>query len=265
MARLAYAQFFPVFGHPERNLEAIQRLAGGEKADLFVFPELATTGYEFKSADESLSLGETFGEGPTSHCLLALAKQHGATIVMGYAEREGDRAYNSAMLATPQGELRNYRKLHLFDREKQWFTPGDAPPLVVETPVGRVGLMICFDWFFPETARLLALGGAQVIAHPSNLVMPYCQRAMYARSIENRVFTITANRIGMDDRAGRSLRFTGGSQILDIRGNVLAQAPEDQESVGVAEADLSLAANKRLNENNDLFGDRRVEFYEGLL
>lgn len=264
--RIGFAQFEPVFGQVDKNLAAIERGAAiADGADLLVFPELATTGYEFKSPEESLSLAEPFGEGPLSRLALSLAKRHAMTLVIGYAERAGDRAYNSALLATPSGELHNYRKLHLYNREKLWFSPGDAPPPVIDTPAGRVGIMICFDWFFPETARLLSLAGADIIAHPSNLVMPYCQRAMYARSVENRVFTITANRIGTEDRAGRSLTFTGASQIVDPQGNVLAQAPTDAEYSIFVQADLSLARNKRLNEQNDLFKDRRTEVYGPLI
>lgn len=126
-------------------------------------------------------------------------------------------------------------------------------------------MMICFDWIFPETARSLALQGAQIIAHPSNLVLQYCQRAMYARSVENRVFTITANRIGTEERAGRTLTFTGASQVLNPRGDTLVSAPGDEEHVGVAEADLTHADDKHITEYNDLMAQRRPDMYQGLL
>ena len=125
--------------------------------------------------------------------------------------------------------------------------------------------MICFDWFFPEVARLLALEGAQVIAHPSNLVLPYCQRAMYCRSVENCVFTVTANRIGTESDAGRTLRFTGASQVLNPAGECLVQAPEYAEHIGLVDVDLDTADNKAITEHNDLWRDRRVDLYAGLL
>ena len=145
------------------------------------------------------------------------------------------------------------------------FVRGDAPPPVVETPAGRVGVMICFDWAFPEAARILALAGAQIIAHPSNLVLQFCQRAMFARSVENAVYSITANRIGTESRVERTLTFTGASQVLSPKGELLAQAPTDAECVAVVTADITRADNKRMTEYNDLFADRRVDLYRTLL
>lgn len=262
--RIAFAQYLPPFGEPETNFATITRLAAQARAaDLLVFPELGTTGYEFRDRDEVAALAEPFRDGPLSALLRELAARHQTTLVAGYAERDGDRLFNACQLATPDGTLANYRKIHLFSRETELFDPGDSLPPVVETPAGRVGMMICFDWFFPETARVLALAGAQVIAHPSNLVLSYCQRAMYARSVENGVFTITANRIGTEERAGRSLTFTGASQILDPRGNTLASAPADAEALGFAEVDLSQADNKQITPYNHLLNSRRTDLYGG--
>jgi predicted amidohydrolase len=125
-------------------------------------------------------------------------------------------------------------------------------------------MMICFDWFFPECARSLALRGADIIAHPANLVLPWCQRAMFARSVENHVFTVTANRIGTETRAGRSLTFTGGSQILSPNGEQLVAAPVTGEHAGVTQVDLTMARDKTTAGRNDLFGDRKPELYPGL-
>jgi predicted amidohydrolase len=125
-------------------------------------------------------------------------------------------------------------------------------------------MMICFDWVFPETARCLALEGAQIIAHPSNLVLEWCQRAMFARSVENRVFTVTANRIGTEDRAGRKLTFTGASQIVSPSGEYLVRAPGTEEHVAVAELDPAEADDKHVTELNDLWQDRRPELYRRL-
>lgn len=260
---LGFGQYLPVFGERETNFRTIERIvAQGAEADLLVLPELGATGYEFRDREEVASLAETFGTGPTSDLLRALAARYSVTLVLGYPERDGERFYNSCMLATPDGSLYNYRKIHLFSRETELFAPGDDPPPVIETPAGRVGLMICFDWFFPETARLLALGGAQILAHPSNLVLDYCQRAMFARSVENGVYSITANRIGTEERAaGRRLTFTGGSQILDTRGNTLASAPRDEEAVGLATVDVQAADNKQITPYNHLLGSRRVDLY----
>ena len=125
--------------------------------------------------------------------------------------------------------------------------------------------MICFDWIFPEAARLLSLGGAQIICHPSNLVLSFCQRAMFARSVENGVFTMTCNRIGTESRTDRELAFTGGSQILGNRGEMLAQAGADTEETISADIKPALADEKMITLNNHLHNDRRVELYGKLL
>jgi len=119
-----------------------------------------------------------------------------------------------------------------------------------------------FDWYFPEAARTLALRGAQIIAHPANLVLPHCQTAMVTRCLENRVFAVTTNRYGTEALPdGRSLTFTGASQVMDARGVRLCQAPVAGDAVLLAEIDPTLADDKRVTPRNDLFADRRPEFY----
>jgi len=122
--------------------------------------------------------------------------------------------------------------------------------------------MICFDWIFPEAARTLALKGADIICHPSNLVLPYCQTAMVTRCLENHVFAITANRIGTEQRGVRTLTFTGGSQVTDTKGKILHRASTDREEVAVIEIDPQLAQDKHATANNHIFNDRRPEMYE---
>ncbi len=269
-SKIGYVQTHPVFGDRKINLREATRLveegvADGANADLLVFPELAVSGYEFRDREELLTLAEPFETGETSRLFKELANRHQTTLVIGYPELADDHIYNSCLLALPNGELVNYRKVQLFSREKELYTPGDKEPPVVETPAGRIGLMICFDWIFPEIARILTLKGAQIIAHPANLVLPYCQKAMYARSIENRVFTVTANRIGSENRIGRHLHFTGASQVLDPQGVTLLQAPTGLEIVSVVEINPEDADNKCMIPGNSLLQDRRVELYSRLL
>ncbi len=267
-SRIGFAQFCPEFGNPSANrrrMEAMAAKAAGASADLLVFPELATSGYEFRDRSEVERLAESSREEESAAFAKEIASRHNMTVVIGYPEESGGRLYNSCLLATPSGELTNYRKIHLFSRETELFDPGDAPPPVVETPAGRVGLMICFDWLFPETARLLALAGAEIIAHPSNLVMAHCQRAMFARCVENRLFAVTTNRYGVEERAGRRLVFTGASQILGPEGELLAAAPEEGDCMEVVEADLSRARRYQINDENHLLEDRRVDLYGALL
>jgi len=125
--------------------------------------------------------------------------------------------------------------------------------------------MICFDWIFPEAARTLALLGAQVICHPANLVLPHCQKAMITRSIENRLFIITANRIGTESKPGSEpISFTGRSQIVGPEGTVLARAPRARRMVALVEIDPALALDKRITPENDILLDRRPELYREL-
>ena len=125
----------------------------------------------------------------------------------------------------------------------------------------KVGIMICFDWMFPETMRTLALKGADLIAHPANLVMPYCQKAMVTRCLENHVFAITANRIGTEQRGDDKFIFTGGSQITSCKGELLSSAPKDDVYVDFVNIDVEKAREKELNVYNNIITDRRTEFY----
>lgn len=263
--KIGFLQFNPTFGEVERNLYHVASLLGGVRADLLVLPELFNTGYLFTSRKEAQDLAEEVPGGRTTAALIRMAKKSGAHIVAGIAERDGDRIYNAALLVAPGGYVATYRKIHLFFEEKLWFHPGDGEPEVFDIGSCRVGVMVCFDWFFPETARVLALKGADVICHSANLVLPYCQDAMVTRCLENRVFAVTCNRTGSEERGGKTLAYTGRSQIVDPRGNVLYRAGQETDEVHVVEADMTAARDKQLNEHNNLFNDRRPRFYGALM
>jgi predicted amidohydrolase len=168
------------------------------------------------------------------------------------------------MLVGPSGVRAVYRKLHLFEREQEWFEPGNLPLAVTRVGPARVGILICFDWRFPEAARALALAGADVIAHPSNLVFPDAQRIMLGRAFENRVYVVTANRTGVDDRPAGRVRFTGHSQIADPDGRVLARATAAETCARGADCDLVRARDKALTGLTHLFTSRRPEHYRVL-
>ena len=125
--------------------------------------------------------------------------------------------------------------------------------------------MICFDWIFPEVARSLALRGADILCHPSNLVLTYCQKTMLTRSLENSVYSITANRTGKETRPRGELLFTGQSQIVGPKGEIIASSNSDQEAVVLCDIDLFDARNKLITENNNLFADRRPAFYDSIV
>lgn len=264
--RIGFAQYDVHFGEYDRNLATAVRLTeSAPEADLLVFPELGLTGYDFVDAAEVERYAEPACSGRTAEALKELAARLDTSIVIGYPEYTTAGCYNASMLILPNGETLNYRKMHLFSRELDLFLPGDAPPRLLETPAGRVGMMICFDWLFPETARLLAVQGAQIIAHPSNLVLNYCQQAMYCRSLENAVYILTANRTGTEERAGRKLTFTGQSQLVSPAGETLIAAGPEEETVLLTEIDPTKADDKFITPVNDRIAGRRPELYHDLV
>lgn len=264
--KAGYLQFEPVFGKPDTNISKIDSLLKDKEFDLLVLPELASSGYVFTSMDEVKELSEETGKEKFSKFLIEVCAEKNAHIVSGICERDGNKFYNSSILVYPDGRIFTYRKIHLFDEEKFWFSPGDKKAEVYEVSGKnyknvKIGMMICFDWFFPETARTLALKGAQIICHPSNLVLSFCQKSMFTRAVENKVYTITANRTGKDVREGKELSFTGESVMVSPRGDYLCRASLDRDEVCIAEIDPQSASDKKITDNNNLFEDRRTEFY----
>jgi predicted amidohydrolase len=262
--RVGFYQFNPEFGEVARNLGAACAAVARAQADLLVLPELAASGYLFTSREEVERLSETL-PGPATDRLQAACAESGCRVVIGLAERApgagGPQFFNSAVLVGPSGLEGVYRKAHLFNTEKQYFTPGDAFPLF-EVEGVKVGLLVCFDHMFPEAARSLALQGAEVVCHPSNLVLPeYAQLTTRVRSIENRVFWVMCNRYGSESRGGTTLRYTGVSQITAFDGKVLARTEPEGDSLTVVEIDPHRARNKVITDHNDLFADRRLDLY----
>ena len=259
--KIGFLQFCPRFGEKDYNLQQVEKMIQRADADLMVLPELFNSGYLFLSAEEAASAAEPIPDGPTSQMLMRLARERDMCIVAGLAEEADGELYNSAVLVTPGGEAITYRKIHLFMDEKKFFRSGDQDFPVVDVGQARLGLMVCFDWIFPEPARVLALKGADIICHPANLVLPFCQRAMITRCLENGVFAITANRTGTETRDGKSLTYSGLSQVTGPRGEVLSSAGEDEEVIGVVEVDPLKARDKKVTELNDLMLDRKPELY----
>jgi len=259
--KAAFVQFNPVFGDIKGNLRKAVSLIESTDADVIVLPELFNTGYLITSKEEAFDLSEPVPGGKTTDALCAAARRKSAHIVAGLNERRGDLLFNSAVIVSPSGYLDTYRKIHLFNEEKLWFTPGDRGFSVYDIGHCRIGVMICFDWFFPESMRTLALRGADLICHPANLVLPFCQDAMITRCLENRLFAVTANRTGTEERNGRAFHYTGRSQITAPGANVLCRAGAETEEIGIAQIDVSLSRDKNLNLFNHVINDRREEFY----
>lgn len=265
--RVGLLQFAPRLGDRAANLAAIAAGLAALEADLVVLPELATSGYALPDRAAAQALAESPAGSPGLAALQALAESRRMAIAVGLPLSEGERLYNAAALLRPGVAPVFYRKLHLFDREKQLFDPGDRPPAVTAVGGLRVGLMICFDWVFPEVARCLALAGADLIAHPSNLVLPgLAQGAMATRALENGLFAATANRVGEETFPdGERLRFTGGSQLLDPRGRPLLSFSSAETCGGAVAIAPAEARDKRLTPRNHLLADRRPALYAGLL
>ncbi|MEE9157058.1 MAG: nitrilase-related carbon-nitrogen hydrolase [Gammaproteobacteria bacterium] len=265
MLRVGYYQFRPLFGKVQRNVKTVLGALSEVSADIIVLPELPFTGYYFKDRDEVVALSEDPERSSTVDSLVALCKEKDFHLVTGFAEKRKDKYFNSALLIGPDGIEHVYRKLHLFNEEKNWFDAGDIALDVQDVRGARVGLMVCFDWVFPEVARILAIKGADVFCHPANLVLAYCQRTMLTRCLENSVFAVTANRFGVDRRGHGELRFTGKSQIVAPDGELLNRAPSQRQATCVMAIDLEEARDKAITPMNQLLEDRRPEFYRSIV
>ncbi|HKW04707.1 MAG TPA: nitrilase-related carbon-nitrogen hydrolase [Nitrososphaerales archaeon] len=261
----AFVQTRPKFGKNEENITQAIKLASKVKADLYVFPELCNTGYAFVSKEEARLLSEPFSTGKSVESLCAFSEKRNCSVVAGLAENDKDLTYNSSVIIEKGKVLGSYRKTHLFYREKLWFSPGDTGLRVfgLESLDCKIGVMICFDWFFPEAARELAIKGSEIICHPSNLVLPgKAQQGMLTRAFENRVFSITANRVGIENRGPKDkFKFTGKSQIVSPLMERLCTAKSNKSIAKAAKLDLQFARNKQVTSMNGVFADRRLEFY----
>jgi len=262
--KAGFIQFKPLFGEIDKNLRRVEKLIQGSRAELLVLPELFNTGYLFTSRAEAFSLAEEIPGGKTTQWLCETAKKENLFIIGGVAEKSGKNIFNSAVSVSPDGYIGTYRKAHLFFEEKLWFEPGDKGFGIYDIGICKIGVMICFDWFFPESMRVLSLMGADIICHPANLVLPFCQEGMKIRCLENHLFAITANRTGTEERGKKSLYFTGKSQITGPDSRIIYQSGENSEEVGMANIDLKIAKNKKINVYNDIFADRRPELYGDL-
>jgi predicted amidohydrolase len=259
--RVGLLQFAPQPGAVQANLDHIARALSGVRAELLVLPELSTTGYLFPSRAELARLAEPVPDGPTCETMAVLSRDLDTTIVWGMPETNGSRIFNSAVMVTPQGRFHAYRKAHLFVDEKDLFDPGDLPFPVFDLGSVKIGMLVCFDHFFPEAARSLALGGAQIICHPSDLVLEYAHVNTITRATENRVFWILANRTGSETIGEKTLSFNGRSQIVAPDGRLLGRANSDSEEIVLADIDPAEALDKKVTPRNDLFADRRTDLY----
>lgn len=259
--KISLYQNNPVFGAIRENITTVLDSVKNQKFDLLVLPELFATGYQFKSRDEAAALADRAGTGETFELISEFAQVKQALTVYGFPEKDGAKLFNSSIAVLPDGQFFIYQKTHLFDTERNIFDPGETGFSVFEYKDARIGMMICFDWRYPEAARKLSLLGAQIICHPSNLVLTSCPDAMITRALENMIFTITADRVGTENRTGNPLKFSGRSRIVSPQGEVLAELGENEIGFINVDIDPHLADNKMVTPNNNLLEDRRPEFY----
>jgi predicted amidohydrolase len=269
---VAVAQVNPQLAKVADNLamvEAWAERAADEGAQLVVFPECALTGYCFESRKEAIEVAEP-ADSKSAQRLAQLCASRNLWLVVGTLERDGDRLFNAALLIGPDGLHAVYRKVHLPCMGVDRFADaGDRPFQVHDTPVGRIGLHICYDAAFPEAARVMTLDGAEVLCLPTNWAegaRPIAEVIPRARALENRIYFVAANRIGEEG----GFRFIGMSQIAAPSGAWLACSPEPVEALLVAELDLREARRKRLvhvpgRYEVDRIGDRRPDFYRRLV
>jgi predicted amidohydrolase len=261
---IAALQFSPQRADVQGNINRIFTMLEDVEAELVVIPELASTGYFYTDPDELRGLAGTVENDPFVERMCEYAARRWCVVVGGFAERDAEgKLYNAALIAFPDGQRFVYRKAHLFYKEKLIFEPGKEGFFVVEWGGVRIGTMICYDWRFPEATRKLALDGADIIAHPSNLVAAanLWGPVMSTRAFENKVITVTANRSGVETLGEETLVFTGESRIIGMNGATYAITDADSETVITAELDPVATRTKSFNPYNDIFADRRPELY----
>jgi predicted amidohydrolase len=266
--KMAAVQMEPKLMKVKENLESIvtaTRKAAYNRANLIVFPECSLTGYIFSSRREALSFAETI-PGPGTERVASICQELKVYVIFGLLEKEGDRLFNATAFVGPKGLIAGYRKNHLpFLGVDRFVDIGDKPFQVYQTPVGNIGLLICYDIAFPESSRVMTLLGADILALSTNFPQGRGEKyshVIYARAFENRVHLVSSNRVGSE----RGYSFSGLSEIVDASGEVLSLASPDKEEIIYGEVSLDLARQKHLTfipgewEAN-FIKDRRPELY----
>lgn len=256
-------------GNNERALEAVYR-AAGEDVQLVVLPELGNSGYMFDSRAEVAELAEPAFGGPTTAAWVEAARELGIYVCGGLAEVDRDRFYNSAVLVGPQGYVGRYRKVHLWNEEKLFFEPGDLGLNVFELPFGRVAMMICYDGWHPEVARILKLRGADLILDPTCWVLvpgvvtpenPVSAYVHMATAHVNSLFIVCADQCGVE----RGCTFIGRSCIAGPAGFVAGPGSAVDPEILTAEINVVDARYHNWTALANPLADRRTDVYDTML
>jgi N-carbamoylputrescine amidase len=273
--KVACIQMRPAIGKVEANVAhgiGLINRAAELGAKLIVLPELSNTGYMFQSREEAFALSEPVPDGRTVRAWSEIASKHKLHLVAGICERDGAKLFNSAVLVGPGGYIGTFRKVHLWNEENLYFEPGDLGFPVFHTAIGRIGMAICYDGWFPETYRLAALQGADIVCVPTNWVPIPGQapgrEAManilaMAAAHSNSIYIACADRVGTE----RGQPFEGQSLIVGHTGwPVAGPASRDKEEILVADVALGEARRARnWNAFNQVLRDRRSDLYDEML
>lgn len=269
--KVACVQMEPTIGEKDKNVGRSLELIGAAAksgANLVVLPELCNSGYVFETRQEAFDLAEEIPEGPTTRAWAEAAADHDLYVVAGITEREQQALYNAAVLVGPKGYIGTYRKNHLWAAEALFFEPGNLGVPVFRTDIGRIAMAICYDIWFPETFRLAAVQGADLLCVPTNWVpmpeqpgsLPQMANLLaMGGAHSNSMFVACADRIGTE----RGQPFIGSSLVVSHTGWPIAgPASMDQEEMIVADLNLSDARrNRSLNDFNQVMRDRRTDVY----
>ncbi len=264
---IAAVQCTPKWNDKVGNYNMLKAAIADITADIILLPELCTTGYSFLNKQEAFTAAD---EATTiANFFQPIADAKKAIIIAGFAERDGSDVYNSALIVLPNGGYEVYRKTHLFFKETVCFKRGNSGFKVVTHPYKdcKIGVMVCYDWRFPESARTLALQGADIICVPANLVTTVWEIGMKARALENNLFVAVANRCGVEERilndgSKQTLRFNGKSVVYGIDGAALQQLTDDENKTICITVDVMKSRNKFFNDYNDVIKDRRPNLYQ---
>lgn len=260
----AAVQFESTLGQKEQNIAGLLRMihtAADAGAELIVTPEMGTTGYCWFDREEVAPYVETV-PGPTTDLFAAMARERGVHVVIGLPEVDNDSGlyFNTAVLIGPNGVIGKHRKTHPYISEPKWAAPGDTPHAVFDTALGRIGLLICMDIHFVETARLEGLAGADVICHISNWLAERTPAPYWiSRAVENGCYIIEANRWGLE----RTVQFSGGSCVINPDG-AIASVVDRGDGICYAEIDTR-SSRKREVFGEPVFEQRRPELYKDLM
>jgi len=256
----------PNVGQKPANVEksvAMAQEAASKGATLIVLPELCNSGYVFESRDEALELSEPVPGGPTCDAWQEVCAEYGAYMVAGICERDGASLYNSSVVIGPKGHVGTFRKLHLWNEENLYFEPGNLGLPVFRTEKGRIATFICYDGWFPESYRLCALQGADIMCIPTNWVpipgqapgqVAMANILCMANAHCNSVYIAAANRV----TAERGQEFIGQSVIVSYTGWPLA-GPASPDSEEILLAEVNLSEGRVCQIHRELRGKLRAE------